>query len=162
MKSFLRIICSLQTHFRSFQILITWNSKGYIKRTHYVCWLMNTICMEWRKKTIFFLFHLVLYHWTEPNELNERARGRTEGIEGDCNSIERMISANWTTQSSQGLDHQPKCIHGRTHDSSYICSRGWPYLTSMKVKPLVSWMPQCRGVLGQWSRSTWMGRGAPS
>jgi hypothetical protein len=34
-----------------------------------------------------------------------------------------------TTRSSQqswGLDHQPKRIHGGTHDSGHICGRGWP------------------------------------
>jgi hypothetical protein len=33
--------------------------------------------------------------------------------------------------SSQGLNYQPKSTHGGTHGSSYICSRGWPYLASM-------------------------------
>jgi hypothetical protein len=26
---------------------------------------------------------------------------------------------------------KPRSTHGGTHDSSYICSRGWPYLASM-------------------------------
>jgi hypothetical protein len=54
--------------------------------------------------------------------------GRTEG---DCNPTGRTISAKWTTQSSQGLNHQPKCIHGGSQDSRYLSSRGWPYLTSV-------------------------------
>jgi len=31
-----------------------------------------------------------------------------------------------TNQSSQGLNHYPKTIHGLTLGSSCICSRGWP------------------------------------
>jgi hypothetical protein len=33
-------------------------------------------------------------------------------------------------QSSQGLN-QPRSIHGGTHGSSCICSRGWPDLESI-------------------------------
>jgi hypothetical protein len=33
--------------------------------------------------------------------------------------------------SSQGLNHQPKSIHGGSHGSSCICSRGWPCQASM-------------------------------
>ena len=40
-------------------------------------------------------------------------------------------STNQSTQSSQGLNHQPKSTHGGTHGSSYICSRGLPCLTSV-------------------------------
>jgi len=31
---------------------------------------------------------------------------------------------------------QPKNIHGQTHGSSCICSRGWPYLASMRGESL--------------------------
>jgi hypothetical protein len=41
------------------------------------------------------------------------------------------ISTKWNTQSSQGLNHQPKSTHGGTHGSSYICSSGLPHLASM-------------------------------
>jgi hypothetical protein len=34
-------------------------------------------------------------------------------------------------KSLQVLDHQLKSTHGGTHGSSCICSRGWPYCTSM-------------------------------
>jgi hypothetical protein len=62
----------------------------------------------------------------------ERVSGRTEGAEGDCNLIRRTtISTNWTTQSSLGLNHQPKSINGGCHGSSFICRRGLPYLASM-------------------------------
>jgi hypothetical protein len=33
--------------------------------------------------------------------------------------------------SSQGLNYQPKSMHGGTHGSSCICSRGWPCQISM-------------------------------
>jgi hypothetical protein len=68
---------------------------------------------------------------TEPRNPNERARGRTERAEEDCNPIRRTVSTNWNTQRSQGLNHQPKIIHGGSQDSRYMCSRGWPYLTSI-------------------------------
>jgi hypothetical protein len=77
---------------------------------------------------------LTANHWTEPRNPNGRVTGRTEGAEGNCNSIGRTISTDWITQSSQGLNYQPK----RTllHGSSYICSKGWPYLAFMGGKAL--------------------------
>jgi hypothetical protein len=62
-------------------------------------------------------------HGTEPRDSKGRARGRAEVAERDCNPIGRAISTNWTTQNSQGLNYQPKIIHGGIHGSSYICSR---------------------------------------
>ena len=56
---------------------------------------------------------------------------RTGGAEGDCNPIRRSMLAGWTTQCSQGLDHQPRRVHGGTHGSRCICSRGCHCLTSM-------------------------------
>jgi hypothetical protein len=50
---------------------------------------------------------------------------RTEGAEEDCNPIRITVSISWTTQSSQGLNQQPKSILRRSQDSSYICSREW-------------------------------------
>jgi len=47
---------------------------------------------------------------TQPRDPNGRARRRTEGAEGDFNPIGRTISTNWIIQSSQGLNHQAKCI----------------------------------------------------
>jgi hypothetical protein len=53
------------------------------------------------------------------------------------------ISTNQTTQikknnkNSQRLNHQPKSTYGGISDSSYICSRGWPCLASVKERPLV-------------------------
>jgi hypothetical protein len=81
---------------------------------------------------------LTANHPTEPEDPNERARERTEGAEGHCHPTTRIISINWTTQSSQRLNHQPKSIHRGMHGSRYICSRGWPYLTSMGWESLGS------------------------
>jgi hypothetical protein len=50
-------------------------------------------------------------HQTEHRDPDGRVRGKTEGAEGDCNPIGRTISTNWTTQNSQGVNHQPKSIH---------------------------------------------------
>jgi hypothetical protein len=43
------------------------------------------------------------------------------------------IPTNQTsTQSSQGLNHQPKNTHGETNGSSYICNREWPCIASVE------------------------------
>jgi hypothetical protein len=65
-------------------------------------------------------------HRTEPGDSNGRARGKNEGAEGECNPIRRIISTNWTTQSSQRQNYNLKSIHGGSQDSKYIYSRGEP------------------------------------
>jgi hypothetical protein len=76
-------------------------------------------------------------HWTEPGDFNGRVKRRTEGAEGDCNSIGRTtLSTNWTPQSSQELNYQPSGIHGWLHGSHYICSRELPYLASVVEEAL--------------------------
>jgi len=83
---------------------------------------------------------LAANHWTENGVPIGGVRERIEGAEGVCNPI-RTISTN---QSSQGLNHHPKCTHGQTHGSSCICSRGRPCwasvggeaLSSAKARPL--------------------------
>jgi hypothetical protein len=74
---------------------------------------------------------LMANYWTQLGDPNGIAKGRTGGAKRDCNLIRRTISNNWTTQSSQGLNLQPKNIHGGNQDSRYIHSRGWTYLTSV-------------------------------
>jgi hypothetical protein len=81
--------------------------------------------------------------WAGPGDSNGRTSGKTEEAKGDCNPIGSTISTNWTTQNTLGLNHQPKNTHGGTHGSRYICSRGWPYLTSMGGEGGL--MPQRRG-----------------
>jgi hypothetical protein len=63
---------------------------------------------------------------------NVRITEKTEEAEGVCNLIGgTTISINQNPQSSQGLNYQSKSTHGGTHDSSLICSRGWPCLASI-------------------------------
>jgi hypothetical protein len=71
-------------------------------------------------------------HWTEPIDLNGRVGGRTEGAEGVCNPIGRTtVPTNLAPQSTQGLSHQTKSMHGPVHGFYYIYSRGLPYLESV-------------------------------
>jgi hypothetical protein len=49
-------------------------------------------------------------------------------------------------QNFQGLNHQPKSIHGETHGSSCICSRGWPCWTSMGGEALGPEKARCSRV----------------
>jgi hypothetical protein len=58
------------------------------------------------------------------------AVGRSGGAEGGCNPIGKT-SAGGTTQCSQELDHHLRSVQRGIHGSRYICSRGWPCLTSM-------------------------------
>jgi len=68
---------------------------------------------------------LTANHWTKNGFPNGGVRERTLYWRV-WNPIGRTtISSNQTPQSSQGLNHQPKSIHGRTHASSHICSIGW-------------------------------------
>ena len=68
---------------------------------------------------------------------NGRAIERAEGAEGACIGG-TTIWTNQFPQSSQGLNHQPKCTHGGTHGSSCIFSRGWPCGTSVSISYKVS------------------------
>jgi len=70
-------------------------------------------------------------HQTELRDPGGGAGRRTEGAEGDSNPIGRITSAGQTTQCFQGLDHQPRSVQGGIHDSRFIGSRQWPYLTSV-------------------------------
>jgi len=58
-------------------------------------------------------------------------RERIEGAEEACNPIRTTMPTN---QSSQRLNHYPKTIHGQTHGSNCLCSRGWPFWTTMGGK----------------------------
>jgi hypothetical protein len=105
---------------------------------------------------------LAANHWTEHVVSNGGVRERTELAEGVCTPIGRTaIPTNQATQSSQGLNHQPKSTYGGTHDSSHIYSRGWPCQTSVgreilgPVKPQFCNVEECQGreaVVGRWVR----------
>ena len=54
------------------------------------------------------------------------------------------ILTNQYLQSFQGLNQQPNNTHKGTHSSSHICSRGWPYWTSVgreALSPVKAWCP---------------------
>jgi hypothetical protein len=68
---------------------------------------------------------------------------KTEGAEVDCNPIGRTTLTNQMTQSSQELTRQPKSIHGGILGSSFICSRGLPYLVPMTGEVLGPMEAQC-------------------
>jgi hypothetical protein len=56
---------------------------------------------------------LAVNHQTELRDPGGGAGRRTGGAEGNCNLIGRTISAGWTTEFSQGVDHQPRSVQGR-------------------------------------------------
>jgi hypothetical protein len=65
-------------------------------------------------------------------------------------------------QSSQFLNHQAKSTHERTHGSSHICSRGWPYRAPMGEEVLGPMMARClmfRGMQVQGGRCGWVSGG---
>ena len=66
---------------------------------------------------------LIDNHWVEHGFPNGRDKERTEGTEGVCNPIGRIISTNQNPQNSQGLNNQTKSTHGVTHGSNWIWSR---------------------------------------
>ena len=72
------------------------------------------------------------------------------GDEGVCNPIGRTtMSTNQTPpQSSQGLNYQPRVHMKGPMGSSCICSRGWPYLTSVGGEALGSVEAQCPSIGG--------------
>ena len=72
---------------------------------------------------------LTANHWTDHRALNGVVRKRTEVAEGVCNPTGRTTLS--TSQSSQGLNHQPRGTHRGIHGSSCICSRRWPCGASM-------------------------------
>jgi hypothetical protein len=85
-------------------------------------------------------------------DFNRGVRGKTEGAVVVCNPIWRTtISTNQTPppppQSSQGLNHQPKCIHeGIIHVLSWICSKWLPYLASMGGEAFGSLEARCPNI----------------
>jgi|UPI00001C5B16 hypothetical protein len=68
-----------------------------------------------------------------------------EEIGKDGNSVGKTtISTNWTPQ---GLNHQPKSLHGWVHGFHYLCNRGLSYLASMggeKLGPMEVCCPNKR------------------
>ena len=76
-------------------------------------------------------------HRTKLEDHNEEFRARTVGIEGVCNLIGRTtISTSQTPPELPGTKPPTKEYTGGTHGSSWICSRGLPYLASLGGEPL--------------------------
>lgn len=76
-----------------------------------------------------------------------------EGAEGDYNPIGRTtISTNWIPQSSQGLNYQPKNIHGGT-PAAYVASG---INGRVDVWFCGGLSPQWRGMLNKWGGSRWV------
>jgi hypothetical protein len=92
---------------------------------------------------------LTANHWTDPKDPNGRTRGRTEEAEGDCNPIGRKASTNWTIQSSQRQNHQPKTVHEVIHaPAAYVAEDA--YMTSMGGKALSPVQGDTRVVRWEW------------
>jgi hypothetical protein len=79
--------------------------------------------------------------WTNHGVPNGGAKESAKGAEGVYSSIG---GTNQYSQSSQGLNHQPKSTHGRTHGSSRICSTEWPCRTSMGEEALGPVKARCQ------------------
>jgi hypothetical protein len=56
------------------------------------------------------------------------------------------VSTGQTSQSSKGLDHQPKSTHRGTHGSSHKCSIGWPCRASVGEEALGPVKVECPSV----------------
>jgi hypothetical protein len=95
---------------------------------------------------------LTAIHWPKHRVPNEGARERTQGAEGVCSLLGgTTIWTSQYSQSSPGLNHQPKKTYGGSHGSSCICSRGWLSWSSMggealgPVKVLCPGIGECQG-----------------
>jgi hypothetical protein len=108
---------------------------------------------------------LAANHQSEHGDPNGGVRGMTERAEGVCNPIGRTtVLTKGNTQSSQGLNHQPKSSLGGIHASSCLCSRGLSYLESVGEEALGPVKICCLSI-GWWGRSwladEWVGELPP-
>ena len=93
------------------------------------------------------------------NEMEELEKGLKE-LKGFATHEGRNCVNRPEPRSSQGLDHQPKSVHGGTHGSGHICVRGWPCWTSVRGETLGPEDVQCPSVgkcLGEVGRQQWVG-----
>jgi len=72
-----------------------------------------------------FRGRLTTNHWTENGVPIDGFGERIKGANSICNTIKTI-----ELQSSQGLNHYPKCTHGQTHVFNCISSKGWPSLST--------------------------------
>jgi hypothetical protein len=111
--------------------------KFHVKAAWYSCFL-RVSARTWHIQ----MQMLAANHWIEHRVPNGGVKQSTEWVEGVCSPIGGTTIS--THQSSQGLHHQPTSTHGGTHDSSPICSRGWPCLESVgeeALGPEKAWCP---------------------
>jgi hypothetical protein len=125
----------------------TWGSSPYSHQTQTVLWMPTSAC--WQKPVI-------AVSWEAPtvpdkyiggcsqpsiamitgSPMKELEKGLKE-LKCVCSPIGgTTIWTNQYPQSSQGLNHQPKITHGGTHDSSCMCSSGWPSWSSVREEGL--------------------------
>jgi hypothetical protein len=83
--------------------------------------------------------------------VKELEKGPKELKEFAAPQEEQQYELTSTSQSSLGLNHQSKKTHGGTPGSSCICSRGWPFQSSVggealgPVKVLCLSVGECPG-----------------
>jgi len=78
------------------------------------------------------MYKLTVNHWTKLRDSHGRIRGRTEGAEGDGNTVGRtIVSITRSSLEFTGTKPPPNSIHRLVHGSCYICGRGLPYLASV-------------------------------
>jgi hypothetical protein len=68
--------------------------------------------------------------------MEELGEGLKE-LKGIASPLEEKYQLTGSATMSQGLKHQQKNIHGGSQYSRYICSRGWPYLTSTRGEEIL-------------------------
>jgi len=91
-------------------------------------------------------------HWAEYGVPNGGVRNRIGGPKEVSNPIGRI------PQSFQALNAQQESTCGATHDSSYICRRGWPFWKSVGGETIGPLKLQCFSVVEcQEGKQEWVG-----
>jgi hypothetical protein len=85
-------------------------------------------------------------HWTEHGVPDGEVRERTERSEEVCSSIGGTKMSTNQTPFPGTKPPTKEYTHGVTHDSSDICSRGWPCQISMGGEALGPVQTQCPSV----------------
>jgi hypothetical protein len=116
-------------------------NKFFLTGVWYSCLLRGSVSAWQIQKRM-----LTAIHWTEHRNPNEGAGESTQGAEGVFIPIGGTTWTSQYPQSSQGLNNQPKSIHGGTHGSSCRCSRGWSSRTSMGEDALCPMKALCLSV----------------
>jgi hypothetical protein len=78
-------------------------------------------------------------HWIECGDSTGEVSTRTLGAEGILNLIGRTISTKQTAPKLPGTKPATKVYTQGSLCSSWMCSRGLPYMASLQGIPLVLW-----------------------